>query len=260
MKDINFELQGKEVLSLLGRSGSGKTTLLKILAGLEQEDSGKIYLGSNERECVQSLQNLGAESNSTVASSQGQKNRGSKISQEKYHLINLLPPQERSIVYLYQEPLLFPHLNVAENVAFGLKIRQQEKSFIKEKTISILEEVGLKDQLHKMPHELSGGQRQRVSFARAVVIEPQILLLDEPFGALDVDIRAQMQELFKTISERKKLTALFITHDLKEALIMGDRIGKIEQGSLHLYKSKQAFYEDEASGAKKEARFWRQFE
>ena len=173
--------------------------------------------------------------------------------------MNDTPPNKRNIVYLYQEPLLFPHLNVSENIAFGLKIRKQSAGEIKTKVENMLLEIGLEEHAMKMPHQLSGGQRQRVSFARALIIEPKVLLLDEPFGALDAETRVQMQELFKKLSKKMKLTSIFITHDLKEALTMGDHIGKIELGHFKRYDSKQDFYNDVDSGAQQEAAFWKQF-
>ncbi|WP_405370546.1 MULTISPECIES: ABC transporter ATP-binding protein [unclassified Nonlabens] len=221
LHNVSFTLQEHEVLSVLGKSGSGKTTLLKILAGLEKEDDGTISL-SRKR-------------------------------------MNDTPPNKRNIVYLYQEPLLFPHLNVSENIAFGLKIRKQSPDVIKTKVEHMLAEIGLEEHAEKMPHQLSGGQRQRVSFARALIIEPKVLLLDEPFGALDAETRVQMQELFKKLSKKMKLTSIFITHDLKEALTMGDHIGKIELGHFKRYESKQDFYDDVDSGAQQEAAFWKQF-
>ncbi|WP_211277434.1 ABC transporter ATP-binding protein [Nonlabens spongiae] len=221
LDNVTFQLAEHEVLSVLGKSGSGKTTLLKILAGLEREDSGEITL-SRKR-------------------------------------MNDTPPNKRNIVYLYQEPLLFPHLNIEENVAFGLRIRKQPKGQITAKVAEMLEEIGLSEHAKKMPHQLSGGQRQRVSFARALVINPKVLLLDEPFGALDSETRTQMQQLFKRVSAKYRLTSLFITHDLKEALIMGDHIGKIEKGVFKKYKSQEEFYNDETSGVRQEAEFWKQF-
>ena len=218
---MTFQLAEHEVLSVLGKSGSGKTTLLKILAGLEQEDSGEITL-SRKR-------------------------------------MNNTPPNKRNIVYLYQEPLLFPHLNIEENVAFGLRIRKHPKRQINTNVAEMLEEIGLSEHAKKMPHQLSGGQRQRVSFARALVINPKVLLLDEPFGALDAETRTQMQQLFKRVSAKYSLTSLFITHDLKEALIMGDHIGKIEKGVFKKYESQEEFYNDETSGVRQEAEFWKQF-
>jgi putrescine transport system ATP-binding protein len=219
LTDVNLHLAQNKVLSLLGSSGSGKTTLLKIIAGLEQPSSGEIFLNQTE------------------------------ISQQ--------PPQNRNIVYLYQEALLFPHLNVFENIAFGLRIKQQNNQEIKEKVAEMLQFLDLEKHTKKMPNQLSGGQKQRVSFGRAMVVEPKLLLLDEPFGALDSSTRQKMQSLFKKLAEQLKISALFVTHDLKEAIIMGDNIGKIQKGKLLQYENKQAFFEDEDSGVKNEVDFWK---
>lgn len=234
LSDVSFTLCEHEVLSILGKSGSGKTTLLKILAGLEEEDTGDIYLHAGD-----------STSNATTTTNALR--------------MNGISPNKRNIVYLYQEPLLFPHLTIFENVAFGLRIRKQPAALIKEKVEEIIEEIGLTAHAQKMPYQLSGGQRQRVSFARALVINPKVLLLDEPFGALDIETRSQMQNLFKKVSKKYRLTSIFITHDLKEALIMGDHIGKIEKGVFKKYNSHQDFYNDESSGVRAEAEFWKQF-
>lgn len=219
LTDVNLHLQQNKVLSLLGSSGSGKTTLLKIIAGLEHQSSGEIFLNETE--------------------------------------ISRQPPQNRNIVYLYQEALLFPHLNVFENIAFGLRIRKQNNSEINDKVAQMLRYLDLKKHANKMPGQLSGGQKQRVSFGRAMVVEPKLLLLDEPFGALDSNTRQKMQLLFKDLAAEFKLSALFVTHDLKEAIIMGDSIGKIQKGKLLQYESKQAFFDDETSGVKNEVDFWK---
>ncbi len=219
LTDVNLHLQQNKVLSLLGSSGSGKTTLLKIIAGLEHQSSGEIFLNETE--------------------------------------ISRQPPQNRNIVYLYQEALLFPHLNVFENIAFGLRIRKQHNSEINDKVAQMLRYLDLKKHADKMPDQLSGGQKQRVSFGRAMVVEPKLLLLDEPFGALDSNTRQKMQLLFKDLAAEFKLSALFVTHDLKEAIIMGDSIGKIQKGKLLQYNSKQAFFDDETSGVKNEVDFWK---
>ncbi|PKP43938.1 MAG: sulfate ABC transporter ATP-binding protein [Bacteroidetes bacterium HGW-Bacteroidetes-13] len=219
LADVNLHLAQHKVLSLLGSSGSGKTTLLKIIAGLEQPSSGEIFLNETE------------------------------ISQQ--------PPQNRNIVYLYQEALLFPHFNVYENIAFGLRLKKQSNQAIKEKVQQMLHYLDIEKHAEKMPNQLSGGQKQRVSFGRAMVVEPKLLLLDEPFGALDSNTRQKMQSLFIKLVEQLKISALFVTHDLKEAIIMGDSIGKIQKGKLIQYESKQAFFEDETSGVKNEVDFWK---
>lgn len=221
LSGVNLTLEKNKVLSLLGSSGSGKTTLLKIIAGLEKQDSGSIILNNQE------------------------------VSKTK--------PQHRNIVYLYQEALLFPHLNAFENIAFGLRLRKTPEHIIKEKVVKMLDYLGMQNHASKISHQLSGGQRQRISFGRAMVIEPALLLLDEPFGALDSITRAKMQELFKELSKTMELSALFVTHDLKEAIVMGDSIGKITKGKLTQHSDLKAFYEDNESGVKKEVEFWKQF-
>ena len=219
LDDLSLQLAEHEMLSILGRSGSGKTTLLKILAGLESPDEGEIVL-------------------------EGQDMRP-------------LPPNRRNIVYLYQEPLLFPHLNVFENVAFGLRLRKTQEGVVRKRVGEMLANLELPEQARKMPHQLSGGQRQRVAFGRALIINPKVLLLDEPFGALDAETRASMQQLLKRMAKAFAITALFVTHGLKEALIMGDRIGLMEQGKLKVYETKKAFINDTGTGVQAEADFWR---
>ncbi|PJB13165.1 MAG: sulfate ABC transporter ATP-binding protein [Flavobacteriales bacterium CG_4_9_14_3_um_filter_40_17] len=219
LTDVSLHLSQNKVLSLLGSSGSGKTTLLKIIAGLEQQSSGEIFLNLTE--------------------------------------ISKQPPQNRNIVYLYQEALLFPHLNVLENIAFGLRLKKQNNLEIIDKVSQMLRYLDLEKHANKMPNQLSGGQKQRVSFGRAMVVEPKLLLLDEPFGALDSSTRKKMQTLFKNLAEQLKISALFVTHDLKEAIIMGDDISKIQKGKLIQYESKQVFFEDENSGVKSEIDFWK---
>jgi ABC-type Fe3+/spermidine/putrescine transport system ATPase subunit len=221
LSEVSLTLEKEKTLSLLGTSGSGKTTLLKIIAGIEKQDFGTIYIEEND------------------------------MSQAK--------PQDRNCVYLYQEALLFPHLNVFENIAFGLRIRNEKEDIIREKVFSIIELIDLKNHETKMTNQLSGGQRQRVSFARALVIEPKVLLLDEPFGALDSNTRKQMQELYKELTNNMKISSIFVTHDLKEALIMGDSIGKIEKGKLFQYENKTNFIQDVNSGVQNEINFWKQF-
>lgn len=221
LSNVNLNLQKNNVLSLLGSSGSGKTTLLKIIAGLEQQDSGTILLNNKE--------------------------------------VSKLKPQDRNIVYLYQEALLFPHLNAFENIAFGLRLRKTPQHVIKVKVSNMLAQLRMEKHALKMSHELSGGQRQRISFGKAMVIQPRLLLLDEPFGALDSTTRQKMQELFKTLAKSMQISALFVTHDLKEAIVMGDSIGKIINGKLTQHTNLKAFYEDKDSGVKKEVAFWKQF-
>ena len=219
LQGCDLELPFGKTLSVLGRSGSGKTTLLKIIAGLEEADSGSVELSGAS--------------------------------------VDHLPAQRRAMVYLNQEALLFPHLRVWDNIAFGLKIRKLGKAEIAERVEQMLVDIDLQDQAMKWPEQLSGGQRQRVAFARALVIEPRVLLLDEPFGALDSETRGDMQQLFLRIAAKRSITTLFVTHDLKEALIMGEQLAVMEAGRLRLYPSREAFMADERTGVIRERDFWR---
>jgi putrescine transport system ATP-binding protein len=222
LNKVNLQLNQNEVLSILGKSGSGKTTLLKIIAGLEQADQGQIQVEGQE------MTNVAA--------------------------------HQRKIVYLYQESLLFPHLNVFDNVAFGLRLKRKmskaDKVAIRQKTEAMLEALGLADEAHKMPYEISGGQKQRVSFGRALIIQPRLLLLDEPFGSLDPHTRQQMQQLLKEMIAQHKITGIFVTHDIKEALLMGNQVALMQQGQLHTYASVQEFVADKQTGAQAEREFW----
>lgn len=218
LKQLSLDVEAHTTLSILGKSGCGKTTFLKILAGLEPPDKGAIHLKDED--------------------------------------ITRQPPQQRGIVYLYQEPLLFPHLNVFDNIAFGLRIKKLESGIIHERVTSLVEDLGLSPHLSKMPEQLSGGQKQRVAFGRAIIVNPSVLLLDEPFASLDVETRAGMQQLFKTISSQFGITSIFVTHDLKEALLMGDTIAYMKQGHLTTYPSKDTFINDPEVGVLDEIAFW----
>ena len=220
LNGISFGLAEHQTLAILGRSGCGKTTLLKIIAGL-LDGNGQVLLREQD--------------------------------------ISALPPQQRGIVYLYQETLLFPHLNVFENVAFGLRLRALPEAEIQSRVGDLLERLGLAGHDQSMPTALSGGQKQRVSFGRALIVEPRLLLLDEPFGALDTETRGAMQTLFKDIAERQGITSVFVTHDLKEAVLMGDRLGYMESGLLHIYDNLDAFAADEKTGMRREIEFWKKF-
>ncbi|MEO6759046.1 MAG: ABC transporter ATP-binding protein [Saprospiraceae bacterium] len=218
LNGITFDLEEHQTLSILGRSGCGKTTFLKIIAGLESGD-GQIFLTNKD--------------------------------------ITTQSPQQRGIVYLYQEALLFPHLNVFENVAFGLRLRKVPAAEIQRQVAALLDNLGLSEHLRKMPTELSGGQKQRVAFGRALIVQPRLLLLDEPFGALDVETRGAMQVFFKQMAADQGITAIFVTHDLKEAVLMGDRLGYMEAGNLHIYNDLNEFSQDERTGMQTEIEFWK---
>jgi ABC-type sugar transport system ATPase subunit len=218
LQDISLQVAVNSTISILGKSGCGKSTLLKIIAGIEKEDAGNVFLNDAN--------------------------------------INNKKPNERNIVYLFQEALLFPHLNVFENIAFGLRIRKEDKQQIKTKVEYLLQKLGIEKEAHKMPGQISGGQKQRVAFGRAIIINPPLLLLDEPFSSLDVETRESMQQLYKTVAAEYNITSLFVTHDLKECLVMGDRIAYMENGTLTMYNNRKDFIEDIKTGVKGEINFW----
>lgn len=222
LNGIKLDLPAGDTLAVLGRSGCGKTTLLKIIAGLSAPDAGIIRL------------------------------RGKDITS--------LPPQQRGIVYLYQEPLLFPHLSVFDNVAFGLRLRKIREAEVLQKTQTMLEALELAALAHRKPEALSGGQKQRVSFGRALLVEPAVLLLDEPFGNLDADTRGAMQALFRQRVQDANMATVFVTHDVKEALLVGKRYGYMAQGRLDVFGTAQNFAADPRTGVQREKDFWKNFD
>ncbi|HEY8022486.1 MAG TPA: ABC transporter ATP-binding protein [Thermoanaerobaculia bacterium] len=220
LRGVDLALERERTLAVLGRSGCGKTTLLKILAGLLPPDAGEVRLAGQD--------------------------------------VTRLPPERRSVLYLYQEPLLFPHLDVAGNVAFGLRLRRPRlpEAEVARAVAAMLDELELAPEGRKMPHQLSGGQRQRAAFGRALIVNPALLLLDEPFSCLDGETRTAMQQLFQRVAAAHSITAVFVTHSLKEAILMGDSLAHLEGGSLRTYASKGEFLRDPASGVQDEVRFW----
>lgn len=203
LKDIRFKIAKGEFVCLLGRSGSGKSTLLKIVAGLDRDYKGIVSL---ENEAIE------------VARKSG------KISM------------------VFQEDLLLPHLDVFENIAFGLRIAKYSKDEIKVKVEEILKKLDLEKMKNKYPNELSGGERQRVSIGRALVTGPKLLLMDEPFSALDYNLKKAMQKLVKSLQKELGVTTLFITHDRDEAFILADKIGIMESGKLVVMDSGEKLY------------------
>jgi putative spermidine/putrescine transport system ATP-binding protein len=194
LSGVSLSVRRGELLTLLGPSGSGKSTLLKAIAGFEAIDKGKLSLEGVD-----------------LAS---------------------LPPARREIGMVFQNYALFPHMTVAENVAFPLKMRGVPKQEIAQRVDEILQKVHLGNFGNRYPKQLSGGQQQRVALARAVVFQPKLLLLDEPFGALDRKLREGMQEEVRALQRRLGLTTIFITHDQEEALMMSDRIAVMQSGEL----------------------------
>lgn len=218
LQDLSFTLEKGKTLSILGKSGCGKTTLLKVLSGLLSADKGTVTLDGKK--------------------------------------MNTVNPSQRGMVYLYQEALLFPHLNVMKNISFGLEIKGWDKKVIDEKCFEMVNQLGLNGHESKMPEELSGGQKQRVAFGRAIITHPAVILLDEPFGNLDTQFRSEMQVFFKELVAKHSTTTLFVTHDLKEALKVGDEIALMDRGQLKTYKSQKEFIEDPMTGAADELAFW----
>ncbi|MBE9917074.1 sulfate ABC transporter ATP-binding protein [Paenibacillus donghaensis] len=194
VKDVSFEIAKGHLIGLLGPSGGGKTSVLRMLAGLEQPDSGEI----------------------------------------RFHgeLVNQLLPQERGIGFVFQNYALFKHMTVYDNIAFGLKVKKVAKPALKERVLELLELTGLAGFEKRYPHQLSGGQRQRVAFARALAPEPQLLLLDEPFAAIDAKIRQELRAWLRELIERVGITSIFVTHDQDEAIEVADEIMIMNQGHL----------------------------
>lgn len=196
LHSLNLDIHNGEFLTLLGPSGCGKTTLLRLLSGFEKPESGQILLNGKD--------------------------------------ITNLPPEKRHLNLVFQNYALFPHMNVYDNIAFGLQCQKLPKKEIKERVEAIMERVQISEFAERKPHQLSGGQQQRVAIARAAVNEPLVLLLDEPFSALDYHLRKKMRLELKSLQRRLKITFIFVTHDQEEALSMSDRVvvmnhGKIEQ-------------------------------
>ncbi|WP_310550897.1 sulfate/molybdate ABC transporter ATP-binding protein [Paenibacillus glufosinatiresistens] len=194
VKDVSFGIEKGHLIGLLGPSGGGKTSILRMLAGLESPDAGEIVF------------------------------HGRKV--------NDLPPQERGIGFVFQNYALFKHMTVYENIAFGLRVKKANKNVIRERVMELVELTGLKGFEKRYPHQLSGGQRQRVAFARALAPEPQLLLLDEPFAAIDAKIRQELRSWLRELIERVGITSIFVTHDQDEAIEVADEIMIINQGRL----------------------------
>ncbi|ONI41487.1 spermidine/putrescine ABC transporter ATP-binding protein [Candidatus Epulonipiscium fishelsonii] len=206
LKDINLSIKKNEFLTLLGPSGCGKTTLLRILGGFAEPTEGKVLF----------------EGKNVVGT----------------------PPYKRRVNTVFQKYALFPHLNVAENIAFGLNIKKKEKSYIKEKVSEMLELVNLEGFEGRKVDSLSGGQQQRIAIARALVNEPEVLLLDEPLGALDLKLRKGMQTELKKIQQKLGITFIFVTHDQEEALTMSDTIVVMKDGNIQQIGSPVDIYNE----------------
>ncbi|HYG06852.1 MAG TPA: sulfate/molybdate ABC transporter ATP-binding protein [Stenotrophomonas sp.] len=210
---IDLDIRQGELLALLGPSGSGKTTLLRIIAGLEAADRGRVLFGTEDA--------------------------------------TSMSVQSRRVGFVFQHYALFKHMTVFDNIAFGLRVRRGQarwaKARIADRVHELLSLVQLQGLENRYPTQLSGGQRQRVALARALAIEPRVLLLDEPFGALDAQVRRDLRRWLRELHERTGLTTVFVTHDQEEALELADRVAILNRGRIEQLDSPAAVYDHPAS-------------
>ena len=209
VESLDLGIGRGEFFSLLGPSGCGKTTTLRMLAGFVTPSSGRILIGGED--------------------------------------ITRLPPEARNIGIVFQNYAIFPHMSVFDNIAFGLKMRKLDRAMIRTKVEAVLEQVGLSGMRERFERELSGGQKQRVALARVLVIEPEILLLDEPLSALDKKMREEMKFWIKDIQKSVGITTVYVTHDQAEALTMSDRIAVMNKGRMLQVGTPVEIYEQPAS-------------
>lgn len=193
-KNINFGIEQGKLVALLGPSGSGKTTILRMLAGLEQQDSGDVIIEGK--------------------------------------VVNDVPASERGIGFVFQNYALFRYMTVYDNIAFGLKVKKMDKKKIDERVKEMISLIGLEGLEKRYPNQLSGGQKQRVAFARAIAPNPQLLLLDEPFAAIDAKVRKELRAWLKDMIHKVGITSIFVTHDQDEAVEVADDIIIINEGNL----------------------------
>ena len=203
---IDLDVYEGELVTLLGPSGCGKTTLLRAIGGFHQIDEGEIRLDGTP------IQNL--------------------------------PPEKRPTAMVFQSYNLWPHMTIYENMAFGLRLRKQSKQEIAQKVAHMLDVVKMPGCEKKYPAQLSGGQQQRIAIARALLLEPSVLLLDEPFSALDAKIRGQMREELKRIQQSLGITIVFVTHDQEEAMALSDRIAVMRQGDIEQVGTPASIYDN----------------
>ena len=205
LSDISLDVHRGEFVTLLGASGCGKTTTLRIISGLETADEGRVLLGGRD--------------------------------------MTDLPPEKRPVNTVFQSYALFPHMNVEKNVAYGLRLRGMDKRSIDKRVREMLELVQMSEHAGRMPSQLSGGQRQRIAIARALALEPELLLLDEPLGALDLQLRRQMQVELKRLQKQLGITFIYITHDQEEAVNMSDRIAVMRSGRFEQIGTPEEIYD-----------------
>ena len=209
LDDVNVSLPTGQLTALLGPSGGGKSTLLRIIAGLDAADEGSVLIEGTDA--------------------------------------TALPPQKRNVGFVFQHYAVFKHMSVAKNVAFGLEIRKRPKAEIKKRVEELLELVHLSQFAHRLPAQLSGGQRQRMALARALAVEPTVLLLDEPFGALDAKVRKELRDWLRRLHDEVHVTTVFVTHDQEEALEVADEIVVINQGRVEQVGSPDELYDAPAN-------------
>jgi sulfate transport system ATP-binding protein len=209
LQDVSLDVPEGSLTALLGPSGSGKSTLLRIIAGLETPDSGMVLIDGND--------------------------------------VSHVRPQKRGIGFVFQHYAAFTHMTVRENVAFGLRIRKRPKTEVRERVDELLALVGLTKWSEQRPSQLSGGQRQRMALARALAVQPKVLLLDEPFGALDATVRAELRVWLRRLHDEQHVTTVLVTHDQEEAMEVADRIAVMNVGHIEQVGSPTEIYEHPAS-------------
>ncbi len=209
LKSVNIEVHGGELMAILGPSGCGKSTMLKAIAGLITPAGGRIQIDGK--------------------------------------VLGGMPPEKRSVGFVFQEYTLFPKMSVRSNVEFGPKMRGVGRNERRNRSDRLIELMGLSDQAEKYPHQLSGGQKQRVAIARALATEPDVLLMDEPFSALDAKIRKRLRRDLKALIEELRITTVFVTHDQEEAFELGDRIALMNCGIIEQVGRPRDLYEDPVS-------------
>ena len=209
LDDVSLEIPEGSLTAVLGPSGSGKSTLLRIVAGLERPDSGEVRLEGEDA--------------------------------------TRLAPQRRNVGFVFQHYAAFKHMTVRDNVAFALSIRKRPKQEIRARVDELLELVQLKGFADRYPSRLSGGQRQRMALARALAAEPRVLLLDEPFGALDARVRAELRDWLRRLHDEVHVTTVFVTHDQEEAMEVADRVAVLDQGRLEQVGAPADLYDSPAS-------------
>ena len=209
LEDVNVTIPTGQLTALLGPSGGGKSTLLRIIAGLDTADSGTISIEGTDA--------------------------------------TKLPPQKRNVGFVFQHYAVFKHMTVAKNVAFGLEIRKRPKDEIEARVEELLKLVHLAQFSHRMPSQLSGGQRQRMALARALAVEPTVLLLDEPFGALDAKVRKELRDWLRRLHDEVHVTTVFVTHDQEEALEVADEIVVINEGRVEQIGTPDELYDNPAN-------------